>query len=50
MGKLKAVEALVALGASLTAKDVQGRTPLNAAERAGLNDAAAFLKRAAAAK
>lgn len=50
MGKMKAVEALVALGADLTMKDTKGRTPLNAAERAGLNDVAAFLRRAAAAK
>jgi uncharacterized protein len=50
MGKMKAVEALVALGADLKAKDSQGRTPLDAAERAGLTEVAAFLSRAAAAK
>ena len=50
MGKTKAVEALVALGADLTIKDSKGRTPLDAAERAGLTDAAAFLRRAAAGK
>ena len=48
MGKMKAVEALVALGADLTAKDSKGRTPLDAAD--GLPDVAAFLKRAASAK
>jgi cytohesin len=50
MGKMKAVEALVALGADLAIKDSRGRTPLEAAERAGLTDVAAFLRRAAAAK
>lgn len=50
MGKMKAVEALVALGADLTIKDSQGRTPLDAAERAGLTDVVAFLKRALLAK
>jgi uncharacterized protein len=50
MGKIKAVEALVALGADLKIKDSQGRTPLDAAERAGLTDVVAFLGRAAAAK
>lgn len=50
MGKMKAVEALVALGADLTTKDSQGRAPLDAAERAGLTDVVAFLRRAAAAK
>jgi ankyrin repeat protein len=43
-------EALVALGADLTVKDSNGRTPLDAAERAGLPDVVAFLKRAATAK
>jgi ankyrin repeat protein len=47
MGKMKAVEALIALGADLAAKDSQGRTPLDAAERAGLPAVAAFLKGAA---
>jgi ankyrin repeat protein len=50
MGKMKAVEALVALGADLTAKDAHGRTPLDAAERAGVIDVAAFLRRVAATK
>jgi ankyrin repeat protein len=50
MGKRKAVEALVALGADLTIKDSQGRMPLDAAERAGLTDVVAFLKRALLAK
>ena len=45
MGKMKAVEALVTLGADLKAKDSEGRTPLDAAERAGLTDVAAFLSR-----
>jgi uncharacterized protein len=49
MGKMKAVEALVALGADVTAKDSQGRTPVDAAERAGLTDVVAFLRPAAAA-
>jgi ankyrin repeat protein len=48
MGKMKAVEALVALGADLTTKDSRGRTPLDAAERAGLTDVVAFLRRAQA--
>jgi ankyrin repeat protein len=48
MGKMKAVEALVALGADLTIKDSQGRTPVDAAERAGLTDVVAFLRRAPA--
>jgi uncharacterized protein len=50
MGKMKAVEALVALGAELTMKDSRGRTPLDAAERVGLTDVVAFLRRAAGAK
>jgi uncharacterized protein len=50
MGKMKAVEALVALGADLTIKNSLGRTPLEAAERAGLDEAVVFLRRAAAAK
>lgn len=48
MGKTKAVEALVSLGADLTIKDSKGRTPLDAAD--GLPDVAALLKRAASAK
>jgi len=50
MGKMRAVEALVGLGADLTMKDSKGRTPLDAAERAGLADVAAYLRRAAAVK
>jgi uncharacterized protein len=46
MGKMKAVEALVALGADQKAKDAQGRTPLDGAERVGLTDVAAFISRA----
>lgn len=45
MGKMQALEALVALGADPNIKDSQGRTPLAAAERAGLTDVVAFLKR-----
>ena len=47
MGKMHAVQALVALEADLTAKDSNGRTPLDAAERAGLNEVVKFLARAA---
>ncbi|HEV8037324.1 MAG TPA: ankyrin repeat domain-containing protein [Bryobacteraceae bacterium] len=50
MGKMKAVEALVALGADLKTKDSQGRTPIDAAEHAGLTSVVAFLKSAPAAK
>ncbi len=50
MGKKKAVEALVALGADLTTQDSKGRTPLDTAERAGLTDVAALLRGVAAAK
>ncbi len=50
MDKMKAVEALVALGADLTLKDSKGRTAADAAGDAGLTDVAAFLKRAAPAK
>lgn len=50
MGKMKAVEAFVALGADLTLKDAQGRMPLDAAERARLADMVTFLRSAAAAK
>ena len=48
MGKMKAIEALISLGADLTIKDSGGRTPLDAADRAGLSDVVALLKRAAA--
>ncbi len=50
MGRTKAVEALVALGADRTLKDAQGRTPLETAERAGFPEVAAILKRPAPAK
>ena len=50
MGRMKAVEALVTLGADLTVKDSKGRTPLDAAERAGLTEVAAHLRRAMSAK
>jgi ankyrin repeat protein len=50
MGKMKAVEALFGLGADLTIKDSRGRTPLDAAEQAGVTDIVAFLRRAVAAK
>jgi ankyrin repeat protein len=50
MGKMKAVEALVALGADVTIKDSEGRTPLDAAERADLTDVVAFLKRSGRAR
>lgn len=43
MGKLKAIQALLALHADATLKDTAGRTPLEAAQRAGLTDAAALL-------
>lgn len=48
MGKMKAVEVLVALGADLTIKNSVGQTPLETAQRAGLHEAVAFLRRAAA--
>ena len=47
MGRIKAVEALVALGADPAAQDANGRTPLDVAERAEFADVAAFLKHAA---
>ena len=50
MGKMKAVEMLVAIGADLTIRDFNGRTPLDAAERAGFTNVAAFLGRAATAE
>lgn len=50
MGKKHAAEALVELGADLEARDSSGRTPLEAAERAGLTDVAAFLRRVASAE
>ena len=43
MGKMKAVEALVGLGADLAAKDARGRTPLDVADRAGMTDVVTFL-------
>lgn len=50
MGKMKALAALVEIGADLSAKDAQGRTPRMAAERVGLTEAVDFLTRAATAK
>lgn len=50
MGRTKAVEALVALGADLSLKDAQGRTPLETAERAGFPEIVAILKRPAPVK
>lgn len=50
MGKMKAAEALVALGADLRIKDSKGRTPLDAAEQAGLTEVVAFLRRIASSK
>lgn len=47
MGRLRAVETLVVLGADAKAKDAQGRTPVEAAERAGLAEAVQILKREA---
>lgn len=45
MGKMKSLEALLALGADLTSKDSNGRTPAEAAERAGLTEVVKFLRR-----
>lgn len=50
MGKMNAIKALVALGADLTIRDIEGRTPLDAAERADLADVVAFLRHPATAK
>ncbi len=50
MGRRGAVEALMALGADLMSKDAKGRTPVDAAEGAGLTEIAALLRRSAAAK
>ena len=50
MGKKHAAEALVELGADLEARDSSGRTPLEAAERAGLKEVVAILRRAASAE
>ena len=44
-GKLKAVEALLALGADVTIRDRDGRTALETAERVGLTEVAALLRR-----
>ena len=44
MGKVKAVEALLAVGADRGLKDANGRTAVEAAERAGLSDVVALLK------
>lgn len=45
MGRMKAMEALVALGADRTMKDSRGQTPLETAQRVGLTDVVAFLAR-----
>lgn len=50
MGRMKAVEALIALGADLTIKDSQGRTALDVAERAGLADVVTYLRSVFAAR
>lgn len=47
MGRLKSIEALLALGADRTLRDARGRTPQQTAEQAGLDEAAAFLRRSA---
>ncbi len=47
MDKLNAAETLLTLGADLTLKDSNGRTPIAVAERAGLTGIATLLKRAA---
>ena len=44
MGKMQAAEMLVALGADRTAEDSKGRTALDAAERYGFDEIAAFLR------
>lgn len=49
MGRLKAAEALMTLGANPTLQDFRGRTPLELAERAGLAAVATLLRTAAAA-
>lgn len=43
MGKMRAVQALVSAGADLTLKDSKGRTPYDAAQRAGLTEVATYL-------
>lgn len=45
MGKLKAAEVLVSLGADRTLKDSKQRTPLEVAERTGNSEIAALLKK-----
>lgn len=45
LGRLKALETLLALKADSKLKDASGLTPLQAAQRAGLTDAVALLKR-----
>lgn len=46
MGKVHAIRALLALGADGTLKDSKGRTPLEAAEGAGIEEAVALLRQA----
>ena len=50
MGRMRAAEVLVTLGADLTIKDSQGRTAVEVAERAGLADVGTFLRNAIAAR
>lgn len=50
LGRMPAAAALVELGADLTAKDAEGRTPLEVAEGAGLAEVASFLRSAASAE
>ncbi|MBY0372584.1 MAG: ankyrin repeat domain-containing protein [Bryobacteraceae bacterium] len=45
MGRMKALDALVSLGADGKIKDAKGRTAAEAAERAGMAEAAAMLRR-----
>ncbi|MBC7927243.1 MAG: ankyrin repeat domain-containing protein [Bryobacteraceae bacterium] len=45
MGKRKAVESLLSLGADPKIKDANGRTPIEAAERAGQTDVVTFLRK-----
>ena len=46
MGKMRAVEALLSLGADLKIRDLKGMTALAVAERAGLDEIAVVLRRA----
>jgi ankyrin repeat protein len=46
MGKMRAVEALLSLGADLRVRDLKGMTALEVAERAGLDEIVVVLRRA----